>query len=539
MGFCESLPHLLPLFAAWPAAVLFQEAHLAPEALAGAKALVHRLLPMYAMFTGSGRRLTRSGARLQAVTLVHVQLAARASLLDVKEQAAAVEQAAPDVLAHAHFLRIIDPRSDVTLLIANCYQYQATDPILQEALLSLVTAVLVRWSSQTDHVILGGDWNASLSPRIGYAGAAPTVLADARLREWSETSALACAAPEDPTWTSCNDQRHSVLDCFFHKSKDVSQGGLSPAVAFPSPDPRHDHKGVRVTLRMEGIEAMPPPETLWRPLRLKMRGWARKRMEWQEVTGQALGASVEQDHGARADRFAQLEEMKKVAMDCARKVLGETGGKIRALIPHHTKEFRKLKARLTLLKVVLREVYARRTSGQLLRPPSRAMRQAWDAGLYPQPATFSILTSLWFPPHAEWTEGWLRMLRLQSQQVEEEMHFLRSSERNRDTERSRQAAVDRFYDGGELRRLLHPQTPTAHSPMLRTSVSDSFVVTGSDLSLQTVVVDLAHIRGLTLQCCPGHRGTTKGYSVRSTGSGPSIQDSHATAGGPTPGPLGH
>ena len=34
-----------------------------------------------------------------------------------------MEQAAPDVLAHAHFLRIIDPRSDVTLLIANCYQY--------------------------------------------------------------------------------------------------------------------------------------------------------------------------------------------------------------------------------------------------------------------------------------------------------------------------------------------------------------------------------------------------------------------------------
>ena len=48
----------------------------------------------------------------------------------------------------------------VTLLIANCYQYQATDPILQEALFSLVTAVLVRWSSQTEHVILSGDWNA-------------------------------------------------------------------------------------------------------------------------------------------------------------------------------------------------------------------------------------------------------------------------------------------------------------------------------------------------------------------------------------------
>ena len=131
---------------------------------------------MYCLFTGSGRRLARSGARLQAVTLVHIQLAARASLLDVSEQSAAVEPAAPDVLAHAHFIRIIDPRSDVTLLLVNCYQYQAATPVLQASLLALVSAVLARWSPQTDHVVLGGDWNASLLPRIGYAGAPHTVL---------------------------------------------------------------------------------------------------------------------------------------------------------------------------------------------------------------------------------------------------------------------------------------------------------------------------------------------------------------------------
>jgi hypothetical protein len=59
----------------------------------------------------------------------------------------------------------------------------------------------------------------------------------------------------------------------------------------------------------------------------------------------------------------------------------------------------------------------------------------------------------------------------------------------------------RFYDCGELRRIYHPQTPTMHSPKLRTSVPDSFVVAGAGLSLQTVTVatDFEHIGGLNFQ----------------------------------------
>ena len=294
------------------------------------------------------------------------------------------------------------------------------------------------------------------------------------------------AAPEDPTWSSYNEQRHSVLDCFFWRSNRGSQDLMSPATAFSSPDPRHDHKGVRVLVvcRFSGIEPMPPLESLWRPLRLKMRGWSQKRQKWQEVTKEAL-AAVED---AQMDPFAQLEQMKQVALDCARKVFGEAGGKMRSLIPHHSREFRKLKERLTLLKVVRREIHARRNTGQ--QRPSRAMRRAWDKGLYPQPCSFSVLSSLWAPAHQGWTDRWLRYLRQQSQTTEEEMHLLRRTELHHATEQSRQAAIARFYDGGELRRLLHPQTPTMHSPMLRTSVPDSFVVAGDGLSLQTVATDL-------------------------------------------------
>ncbi len=113
------------------------------------------------------------------MTLVHVQLAARASLLDVSQQYAAAEvgHVAPDVCCHAHFVRILDPRSGVSLLIANCYQYQSSQPRQQAALLVLVHSVIDRWLPQTDHVILGGDSNASLRPRISYSGAPPTVLA--------------------------------------------------------------------------------------------------------------------------------------------------------------------------------------------------------------------------------------------------------------------------------------------------------------------------------------------------------------------------
>jgi hypothetical protein len=125
-GFCESLPHLLTLFEALPAAVLIQEAHLNTSALAEARALVHRLLPMYCMFSGRSAG-SASGTRIQTVTLVHAQLAARASLLDISQQCTALDirRAAPEVLCHVHFVRIIDPRSEVSLLIANCYQYQA------------------------------------------------------------------------------------------------------------------------------------------------------------------------------------------------------------------------------------------------------------------------------------------------------------------------------------------------------------------------------------------------------------------------------
>jgi hypothetical protein len=183
------------------------------------------------------------------------------------------------------------------------------------------------------------------------------------------------------------------------------------------------------------------------------------------------------------------------ALTCAKIVLGESGGKLRRLIPHHSDEVRRLMSRLKLLKVVRRELHARRDGVQ--KAPSRAMRKLWDAGVYPQPADFSALATVWSPSHRGWTESWLRMLRLQSQQGEDELHALKRVERSQVSEQNRQRAIARFYDGGELRRLLQPQPPfCTHSPMLKSSVPARIAVTGESYALQALRLALDGIPDL-------------------------------------------
>ncbi len=162
------------------------------------------------------------------------------------------------------------------------------------------------------------------------------------------------------------------------------------------------------------------------------------------------------------DQFKELERVKQIALDCARTVLGTTGGKVLRIIPHHSKEVWRLKARLTLLKVVRREIRSRKEQGRGLALPSRAMRRVWDSGLWPQPATFSIPSALWTPQNHSWTDYWLRMLRQQSATVTEEWHCLRRRELTEAAERDRMGAISRFYTGRELQRLLHQKAPAPH-----------------------------------------------------------------------------
>ena len=141
-------------------------------------------------------------------------------------------------------------------------------------------------------------------------------------------------------------------------------------------------------MQMDGMAAMPPAESLWRPLRLKVHNWERKREDWKKAVEIALAAPAAE---LPSDLFARLDQVKRVALACAQRGLGESGGKVRRLIPHHSEEVRRLMARLKLLRVVRRELHDRRDG--VLRMPSRAMRKLWDAGVHPQPAEFSFLTT--------------------------------------------------------------------------------------------------------------------------------------------------
>jgi hypothetical protein len=247
------------------------------------------------------------------------------------------------------------------------------------------------------------------------------------------------------------------------------------ATAFDSTDPRLDHRGVRVYLQIMGVGPMPPLEALLRPRRLRMTDWHSKKEEWQRRVTSALEREGLQDG---RDLFAQLDLIKKTALDQARSLLGTTGGKVRSLIPHHSEQFKKLTGRLSLLKTVRREITERRDTVSQLLPPTKAMRRIWDAGLYPRPAVFDALFALWSPQNQGWTVEWLRFLRQQSYSINEELQLIRRSELTAAAERSRQDAVSRFYTGRELQKLLHPSPPSLHTPMLKTAIPDSVQVRG-------------------------------------------------------------
>ena len=361
-------------------------------------------------------------------------------------------------------------------------------------MLELARLVIARWSDHSDLIVIGGDFNASLIRRMGYAGSDTTRNADSRLQQWCTQTELSCAAPSQATWHSFNGSRSATLDCFFWRSK-AGQLHIEDAEAFPSPDPRMDHHGVKIGLLGEGIALMPPLEALKKPIRLNMRCWSKKKRNWHNEVKRILEDQGMQDQ----DRFRELDHAKYIALDCARSVLGTTGGKIGRLIPHHSEAVKRLKAQLTLLKVACREIQLRKELGNNPEPPSRAMRRVWDAGLYPEPAQFQMLSSLWSQQNVVWTEKWLRMLRSQSAAILEEWQQLRRTELTEAAERDRLGAISRFYTGGELRRLLHPRAPAPHSPLLQTKLPDTLRVTvDNERELEALRACISVVRGVEI-----------------------------------------
>ena len=123
--------------------------------------------------------------------------------------------------------------------------------------------MLTHWSEgDSRHVIIGGDWNSSLAPRVGYAADSIIGGADHNLAQWIRDSGLSYQAPRAHTWTDC--LRLAVLDAF------VVREAISFAqpTSFESRDPRHDHWIILASLLDDLIEPMPELETLQTPVLL-------------------------------------------------------------------------------------------------------------------------------------------------------------------------------------------------------------------------------------------------------------------------------
>jgi hypothetical protein len=197
-------------------------------------------------------------------------MAAWASLLDVRAQYSTLEQSAPGALQQAHFVRMSDPQTDVTILMGNIYRFQATQPERQAAMLEMIGKVLARWKDHMDFFVIGGNFNASLRQRVGYVGLQTIVRADARLQDWCRQTALLGAVPSSSTWQSVTEARHAALDCFFWQSRTAELSITNVETWIPS-DPRLDHDLVSVRVGGRGGGPMPPLEALRAPVRLRMR----------------------------------------------------------------------------------------------------------------------------------------------------------------------------------------------------------------------------------------------------------------------------
>jgi hypothetical protein len=108
--------------------------------------------------------------------------------------------------------------------------------------------------------------------------------------------------------------------------------------SFLPPDPRLDHDLIRALVLCDTLGPMPPLDELRAPQLLCMRNWGKMRAEWHDAVSRSLTLLAPE-----ADKVLELDRYKKVALDCAREVLGITGDKLSRIIPHHSKEATRFK----------------------------------------------------------------------------------------------------------------------------------------------------------------------------------------------------
>jgi hypothetical protein len=259
---------------------MFQETWLKKSALTRFSNYARKLIPGYSVFAKTTTNDDTNDTIIQVVTFVHGALAARSTQLELSQFA---EECGGIPIrefgTNLQCIRTTDLFTDKKILFINLYQYQSSQHHRQEAMLQLLSRILEREKPHVHEILLGGDWNASLEPRIGYASDDQSAarLADARLCDWILRNQLNPVHTPGWTWEgnrgSIYPIQRSCLDFF------VTKHDIYECRVHSSPDPSHDHRLVCIGIPLSLISPLPELQSTPKKGRLRMSKWHESKPE--------------------------------------------------------------------------------------------------------------------------------------------------------------------------------------------------------------------------------------------------------------------
>ena len=284
-GIRDSILHLLPLFIQNPGVVMIQDARLTALSTKSFCKFANKLLPEYALFTRTSFQGNRDEVRV--VTFVHRALAARGTQVDISKLISPNSTCSVRELAsRLQVIRTTDVHTDTVIMWMNIYNYQSKQHREQQALLDLINILVAEWGPKVQHIVCGGDWNASISPRFGYTADSVTSNSDRRLCAWLKSSpinTLKTIEPTDPTWCSHSHDQSAVLDRFL-----VRLPNTPTCMVLPAQHVVHDHSIICMSLDDSIISPLPPKWNIMKPKRLKMEHWSERRGKWSDLVSQRI-----------------------------------------------------------------------------------------------------------------------------------------------------------------------------------------------------------------------------------------------------------
>lgn len=496
-GIRDSILHLLPLFIQNPGVVMIQDARLTASSTKSFCNFANKLLPEYALFTRTSFKANHE--EVKVVTFVHRALAARGTQVDISKLISTNSTCSVRELAsRLQVIKTTDVHTDTVIMWMNIYNYQSKQHSEQKALLDLIKMLVAEWGPKVQHIVCGGDWNASISPRLGYTADSLTNTADMRLSTWLKSNpmnTLNMVESPDPTWCSQSQDQSAVLDYFL-----VRLPNTPTCVVLPAQHVVHDHSIISISLDDSIISPLPPKWNIMKPKRLKMNHWAERRGKWADLVGQRISKLP-----STADPLSRADAAQTIALNTAKEVLGMSGGNRASLIPFHSSGFRKLVAALRIVKSARTDLMKRRDSPGP-RPPSKSMRDAWDRGILPlEKRQYSTISDPFATNNVDWSKAWLLVLRERFESLSTELRALRHTEISKASVQARESRISRMSQGGsgEIQRLLGKKGPLISSPFVATKYPNQIEIICSEqlpklqesISLTTPTVNISFERG--------------------------------------------